>query len=220
MARVAEATRLAIEGGTPAVTSPLPRMYPGGMRIGREEEEAVLEVLRSKRLFRYYGPHTGSVTGNRAGGSVRRGDGRQARRGGELGQRRADVRAGRPGRGTGGRGDRPGLHLDRVGLSGRGHGGRAHPGRGRRVVDPRPSGRAAQDLPLHEGHHPGSHAGRPEPDGRADGHRARAQRCLFWRMLPRPTAAATTVSDSAASATSAPSASNSTRSSPAAKAAW
>ena len=58
MARVAEATRLAIEGGTPAVTSPLPRMYPGGMRIGREEEEAVLEVLRSKRLFRYYGPQS------------------------------------------------------------------------------------------------------------------------------------------------------------------
>jgi 8-amino-3,8-dideoxy-alpha-D-manno-octulosonate transaminase len=56
MARVAEATRLAIDGGMPAVTSPLPRMYPGGMRIGREEEEAVLEVLRSKRLFRYYGP--------------------------------------------------------------------------------------------------------------------------------------------------------------------
>jgi len=33
-------------------------MYPGGMRIGREEEEAVLEVLRSKRLFRYYGPYS------------------------------------------------------------------------------------------------------------------------------------------------------------------
>jgi len=58
MARVAEATRLAIDGGAPAVTSPLPQMYPGGMRIGREEEEAVLEVLRSKRLFRYYGPHS------------------------------------------------------------------------------------------------------------------------------------------------------------------
>ena len=29
------------------MTSPLPRMYPGGMRIGREEEEAVLEALRS-----------------------------------------------------------------------------------------------------------------------------------------------------------------------------
>jgi 8-amino-3,8-dideoxy-alpha-D-manno-octulosonate transaminase len=31
-------------------------MYPGGMRLGAEEEKAVLEVLRSKRLFRYYGP--------------------------------------------------------------------------------------------------------------------------------------------------------------------
>jgi 8-amino-3,8-dideoxy-alpha-D-manno-octulosonate transaminase len=59
VAKVAEATRLAIEGGTPAVTSPLPRMYPGGMRIGREEEKAVLEVRRSKRLFRYYGPTPG-----------------------------------------------------------------------------------------------------------------------------------------------------------------
>lgn len=56
MAKVVEATRLAIDGGEPVVTSPLPPMFPGGMRIGREEEEAVLEVLRSKRLFRYYGP--------------------------------------------------------------------------------------------------------------------------------------------------------------------
>ncbi len=31
-------------------------MYPGGMAIAEEEERAVLEVLRSKRLFRYYGP--------------------------------------------------------------------------------------------------------------------------------------------------------------------
>jgi 8-amino-3,8-dideoxy-alpha-D-manno-octulosonate transaminase len=34
-------------------------MYPGGMRIGAEEEAAVLAVLRSKRLFRYYGPYAG-----------------------------------------------------------------------------------------------------------------------------------------------------------------
>ncbi|MCS7060291.1 MAG: DegT/DnrJ/EryC1/StrS family aminotransferase [Anaerolineae bacterium] len=52
-------SKLAIEGGTPAVRSPLPPMYPGGLRIGQEEEEAVLEVLRSKRLFRYYGPTPG-----------------------------------------------------------------------------------------------------------------------------------------------------------------
>jgi dTDP-4-amino-4,6-dideoxygalactose transaminase len=47
---------LAIDGGAPAVTQPLPPMYPGGMRIGLEEEQAVLDVLRSKRLFRYYNP--------------------------------------------------------------------------------------------------------------------------------------------------------------------
>jgi 8-amino-3,8-dideoxy-alpha-D-manno-octulosonate transaminase len=35
-------------------------MYPGGMRIGVEEEKAVLDVLRSKRLFRYYGPYPGA----------------------------------------------------------------------------------------------------------------------------------------------------------------
>jgi len=54
-----EAKMLAIEGGVPAISQPLPPMYPGGLRIGREEEEAVLEVLRSKRLFRYYGPNPG-----------------------------------------------------------------------------------------------------------------------------------------------------------------
>jgi 8-amino-3,8-dideoxy-alpha-D-manno-octulosonate transaminase len=51
--------KLAIEGGTPAIRTPLPPMYPGGMRIDAEEEAAVLEVLRSKRLFRYYGPNPG-----------------------------------------------------------------------------------------------------------------------------------------------------------------
>ena len=52
-------TKLAINGGAPAVTHPLPPMYPGGMRIGADEERAVLGVLRSKRLFRYYGPYAG-----------------------------------------------------------------------------------------------------------------------------------------------------------------
>ena len=33
----------------------LPPMYPGGCRVGAEEEAAVVEVLRSRRLFRYYG---------------------------------------------------------------------------------------------------------------------------------------------------------------------
>lgn len=50
---------LAIYGGAKAVQRPLPPMYPGGMRIGAEEEAAVLDVIRSKRLFRYYGPNPG-----------------------------------------------------------------------------------------------------------------------------------------------------------------
>jgi 8-amino-3,8-dideoxy-alpha-D-manno-octulosonate transaminase len=50
---------LAVEGGTPAVQSSLPPMYPGGLRIGEEEEQAVVEVMRSQRLFRYYGTQPG-----------------------------------------------------------------------------------------------------------------------------------------------------------------
>jgi dTDP-4-amino-4,6-dideoxygalactose transaminase len=50
---------LAINGGAPAKQRSDPPMYPGGMLIDHEEEAAVLEVLRSKRLFRYYGPSKG-----------------------------------------------------------------------------------------------------------------------------------------------------------------
>jgi len=53
------ADRLAIDGGIPAKQRPDPPMYPGGMLIDEEEEQAVLDVLRSKRLFRYYGPAPG-----------------------------------------------------------------------------------------------------------------------------------------------------------------
>lgn len=47
--------KLAVDGGEPALRSRVPPPSPGGMRIDTEEEEAVLRVLRSKRLFRYYG---------------------------------------------------------------------------------------------------------------------------------------------------------------------
>ena len=47
---------LAINGGPKAKEKVNPPMFPGGMAYGKEEEEAVLNVLRSKRLFRYYGP--------------------------------------------------------------------------------------------------------------------------------------------------------------------
>lgn len=51
--------KLAIYGGPPARQQPDPPMFPGGMIIAEEEEAAVLEVLRSKRLFRFYGPNGG-----------------------------------------------------------------------------------------------------------------------------------------------------------------
>lgn len=48
--------KLAIHGGQPVRTKPNPPMFPGGMAIDEREEAAVLEVLRNRRLFRYYGP--------------------------------------------------------------------------------------------------------------------------------------------------------------------
>jgi 8-amino-3,8-dideoxy-alpha-D-manno-octulosonate transaminase len=59
LSTLAQKETLAIDGGTPSVTDPLPPMYPGGMRIGQEEKDAVLEVMDTKRLFRYYGPTEG-----------------------------------------------------------------------------------------------------------------------------------------------------------------
>lgn len=50
---------LAINGGKPAKRRPMPPMYPGGMAMGEKEERAVVEVIRNKRLFRYYGPKKG-----------------------------------------------------------------------------------------------------------------------------------------------------------------
>lgn len=48
-------SQLAVNGGTPAKQRPDPPMFPGGMVIAEEEEAAVLEVLRSKKLYRYRG---------------------------------------------------------------------------------------------------------------------------------------------------------------------
>jgi 8-amino-3,8-dideoxy-alpha-D-manno-octulosonate transaminase len=49
---------LAIDGGKPVRTKPLDGPYPGALMMGREEERAAVEVIRSKSLFRYYGPGT------------------------------------------------------------------------------------------------------------------------------------------------------------------
>ncbi|MBO3802864.1 MAG: DegT/DnrJ/EryC1/StrS family aminotransferase, partial [Candidatus Brockarchaeota archaeon] len=49
-------SKLALHGGKPVRKKPLPPMYPGAMMIGEEEKRAVLRILGSKSLFRYYGP--------------------------------------------------------------------------------------------------------------------------------------------------------------------
>jgi 8-amino-3,8-dideoxy-alpha-D-manno-octulosonate transaminase len=50
-----DATQLAINGGPPARSRPEVPMFPGGLEVGELEAEAVLSVLRSKRLIRFYG---------------------------------------------------------------------------------------------------------------------------------------------------------------------
>jgi len=49
-------TRLAIEGGPRAKTTPNIPMYPGGFEIGDQEKREVLDALDKKYLFRYYMP--------------------------------------------------------------------------------------------------------------------------------------------------------------------
>lgn len=48
--------KLAIRGGKPAKRTPLPPMFPGAMAMNKLEEKAAVDLIRSKRLFRYYGP--------------------------------------------------------------------------------------------------------------------------------------------------------------------
>ncbi|HKT96803.1 MAG TPA: DegT/DnrJ/EryC1/StrS family aminotransferase [Paraburkholderia sp.] len=47
---------LAIEGGVPVRTQPLPWELPGAHWIGEEELELVVRVVRSRSPFRFYGP--------------------------------------------------------------------------------------------------------------------------------------------------------------------
>ena len=55
MSHAGVAQKLAVDGGTPVRSAPLdPRR--GLSRMGAEERAAVLEVLESRSLFRYYGP--------------------------------------------------------------------------------------------------------------------------------------------------------------------
>src|SRR5437773_47503 len=47
--------QLAIDGGTPVRTEPLPLEFPGVHYLGEEETEAALRVLSRRSLFRHYG---------------------------------------------------------------------------------------------------------------------------------------------------------------------
>jgi 8-amino-3,8-dideoxy-alpha-D-manno-octulosonate transaminase len=59
---LAHTEKLAIEGGKPVRTRPLPLEFPGVHHMDQEEEQAVLRVVRSRSLFRYYGiDHQGEV---------------------------------------------------------------------------------------------------------------------------------------------------------------
>lgn len=51
------AEKLAIDGGTPIRTKPMPPGNPGEVLIGVEEREQVLEVLDAHSPFRFYGPN-------------------------------------------------------------------------------------------------------------------------------------------------------------------
>ncbi len=56
MSATSSTDRLAIDGGTPIRTS-FPPLGKGISLFGEEERAAVLEVLESRSLFRYYGPN-------------------------------------------------------------------------------------------------------------------------------------------------------------------
>ncbi|MCH9011020.1 MAG: glutamine--scyllo-inositol aminotransferase, partial [Chloroflexi bacterium] len=45
--------RLAIDGGAPLISEPIPSGVSGPSVVGEEEIAAVTEVLRSQKLFRY-----------------------------------------------------------------------------------------------------------------------------------------------------------------------
>ncbi|WP_308639482.1 DegT/DnrJ/EryC1/StrS family aminotransferase [Paenibacillus silvisoli] len=48
---------LAIHGGKPARSTPLPPNYPGAVVMGEEEAGALAAVIRAQSPFRYYGPN-------------------------------------------------------------------------------------------------------------------------------------------------------------------
>jgi 8-amino-3,8-dideoxy-alpha-D-manno-octulosonate transaminase len=47
--------RLAIDGGKPVRSDPLPLEFPGIHHMGEEELEAAMRLLKGRSPFRYYG---------------------------------------------------------------------------------------------------------------------------------------------------------------------
>src|SRR5689334_3817833 len=47
--------KLALDGGRPVRTEPLPLEFPGIHHMGNEETEAVMKVLKHRSLYRFYG---------------------------------------------------------------------------------------------------------------------------------------------------------------------
>ncbi len=125
-----EVNRLAVDGGQPAISASLPPMYPGGMRIDEEEEAAVLEVLRARRLFRYYGPNEGPSRVAELEQAFAADVGTARGLALTSGTAALDQRPGWAGDWPRRRGHHTGLHLDCLGFGGGGGGGSAGSGRG------------------------------------------------------------------------------------------
>jgi 8-amino-3,8-dideoxy-alpha-D-manno-octulosonate transaminase len=51
-------SKLALEGGTPVRTKPMPPRFVGASLFGEEEKKLLNEAIDSKTLFRHYGPST------------------------------------------------------------------------------------------------------------------------------------------------------------------
>jgi dTDP-4-amino-4,6-dideoxygalactose transaminase len=60
---VVSKSALAMNGGNPVRTKPLPVMHPGAGYVGKEEIDAVTAVLKAKSMYRFYGPKFLNVTG-------------------------------------------------------------------------------------------------------------------------------------------------------------
>ena len=61
--RLANKSSLAMNGGKPVRSGPLPVMHPGAGYVGKEEIDAVTSVLKAKSMYRFYGPEFLNITG-------------------------------------------------------------------------------------------------------------------------------------------------------------